>query len=326
MDMANAFQSSCVLFAACDLGLFGFLEPHDGAGAADVAAGLGLDPRGARLLLDACVALGLLRRGEGGRYTNVPEAAAFLVPGKPGDLTQALRYNRDVYPAWGRLAEMSRTGRPAERPETHLGEDPERTRRFVMAMHARAMAIGRAVVPLLGFTGGPAVLDVGGGSGAYSLLIAESLPDARCTVLDLPAVSAVARELVDGRGMSHRVRCVAGDYRRDAFPGGQDAVLLFGMLHQESPDSIRALLAKSFAALRPGGRVCVLDLMTDATRARPVFSALFALNMALTTENGWVFSDADLLGWLAEAGFREAGVQPLPPPMPHWLATARKPR
>jgi hypothetical protein len=46
--------------------------------------------------------------------------------------------------------------------------------------------------------------------------------------------------------------------------------------------------------------------------------------MALTSENGWVFSDEDLRGWLAEAGFRDLAVQPLGPPMPHSLASARK--
>jgi hypothetical protein len=68
-----------------------------------------------------------------------------------------------------------------------------------------------------------------------------------------------------------------------------------------------------------------MDMMTDATHTAPAFSALFALTMALTTENGWVFSSDELQGWLEEAGFRDFEVQPLPPPLPHWLAKARKP-
>jgi hypothetical protein len=66
-------------------------------------------------------------------------------------------------------------------------------------------------------------------------------------------------------------------------------------------------------------------MMTDASRAHPPFSALFAVNMALTTPNGWVFSDADLRSWLTETGFENFECRPVPPPMPHWLATARKP-
>jgi SAM-dependent methyltransferase len=135
----------------------------------------------------------------------------------------------------------------------------------------------------------------------------------------------VAREIIRGSGVGDRVRVVDGDYHRAAFPGDQDLVLLFGMLHQESPADIQSLLHRSHAALRPGGRVVVLDMLTDATRCRPAFSAIFGLNMALTTRNGWVFSDEDLLTWFRQAGFADAWCRPLPPPMPHWLAGATRP-
>lgn len=321
VDMASAFYESAVLFAASDLGIFKALAERGPSGLDAVASACGLDRRGGRLLLDACVALGLLEK-EDGRYRNTPEAALFLVPGSPGDLSGAIRYNRDVYGAWGRLKEMALTGKPVERPEAHLGEDPERTRTFVLAMHGRALGIGRAVVPRLDLAGRRRVLDVGGGPGTYSVLIAEAHPGLECVVLDLPPVAAIASEIIGRAGLAGRVRTLPGDYHVTPFPGGFDAVLFFGVLHQEEPDAIRDLLGRAHGALAPGGVVYVLDMMTDASRTRPKFSALFGVNMALTTENGWVFSDEDLAGWLAEAGFREAAVRPLGPPMPHWLASA----
>ena len=143
--------------------------------------------------------------------------------------------------------------------------------------------------------------------------------------MDLPEVVNVANELIASQNMQDRVKTTPGDYRVTPFPENQDVIAFFGMLHQESPESIQALFAKAYAALRPGGRVFVLDMMTDATHTHPSFSALFAVNMALTTENGWVFSDAELETWLTEAGFDGFACNPLPPPMPHWLATATKP-
>ena len=68
----------------------------------------------------------------------------------------------------------------------------------------------------------------------------------------------------------------------------------------------------------------VLDMMTDATHAAPKFSALFGLNMALTTASGWVFSDGELKGWMREAGFEPGDTRKAPTPMPHWLVTARR--
>jgi predicted O-methyltransferase YrrM len=321
--MASAYYASSVLFAASDLGVFGSLAKHGQADAQTLSRDCGMHPRGAQLLLDACVAVGLLSK-DGALYANSPDAAAFLVPGSPADLSGAIRYNRDVYPAWGRLSAMARTGEPVERAEVHLGENPERTRTFVMAMHGRALGVGRVIVPMLDLTGCRRLFDVGGGPGTYSVLIAKAWPAIQCTVLDLPPVAAIARELVEGQGMADRVSVTGGDYHTAAFPPGNDAVMFFGMLHQESPDSIRDLLRRAHASLNPGGMVFVLDMMTDASHTQPAFSALFAVNMALTTPNGWVFSDAELKTWMSEAGFVEFECRPAPPPMPHWLATARK--
>lgn len=324
LDIANAFYQSQTLFTASDAGIFAHLAAHPEATADETAAALDLAPRGVRLLMDACVAIGLLMK-DGDRYDNTPMAGFFLVPGSPGDLSRAIRYNRDVYPAWGRAGEFVRRGQPVEKPAIHLGDDAERTRAFVLSMHGRALGIGRAVVPMIDLAGCTSVLDVGGGPGTYSVLLAQANPGIRSTVLDLPGVVAVASELIAQQNMQERVTTLAGSYHETPFPPNQDAVLFFGMLHQESPEAICALFENAFAALRPGGRVFVMDMMTDATHTAPVFSALFALNMALTTENGWVFSDAELVGWLEGAGFEGVAIRPLAPPMPHWLATASKP-
>jgi cyclopropane fatty-acyl-phospholipid synthase-like methyltransferase len=180
------------------------------------------------------------------------------------------------------------------------------------------------VVPQLDLRGRKRLLDVGGGPAAYSSLIAQAYPEISCTVIDLPGVAAVAKELVAQAGLSERVHLRPGDYHTAEFPGGNDAVILFGMLHQESPAAIEDILRRSYAALEPGGVVYVLDMMTDATHTSPPFSALFGLNMALTTENGWVFSGDELQGWMEGAGFGEFSVKPLAPPMPHWLARGVK--
>lgn len=322
--MASAYYASATLFAALECGVFDLLARTPGATSAQLASRCHAHQRGLALLLDGCAALGLLIK-DGDGYRNSPAAALTLVPGAEHDLTGAIRYNQDVYAAWGRLAELARSGRPVESPELHLGADRERTRRFVLAMHGRALGIGRAVVPMLDLSGVRRLLDVGGGPGTYSMLMAQAAPQLRCLVLDLPPVAAVASELIAASGVAERVRLLPGDYHTTAFPEGQDAVVFFGVLHQEPPDAIRDLLRRAFAALRPGGCLYVLDLMTDASHTRPAFAALFALNMALTTEHGWVFSDCELDAWLREAGFTAQSCRPVPPPMPHALMSARKP-
>ena len=323
--LASAFYGSAVLFAALDVGVFKTLA--DLGGSADLTAlaeETGAAPRGLRLLLDACVAEGLLGKQEE-TYFNTPAGKLALVPGGPADLSQAIRYNEDVYPAWGRLAQLARTGAPVEPPQLHLGGDAERTRRFALSMRARAYAIGRGVVPMLDLSGCTRLLDLAGGPGAYAELIVRANPGLSCVSVDVPAVSAVARACVAEAGLADRIECRAGDYHADEYEAGAyDAVTIFGALHQESPDQIRDILARANRALRPGGRIFILDLMTDRTHTAPAFSALFAVNMALTTQNGWVFSDEELKGWLVETGFAPGEAHPVPPPMPHWILSAAK--
>ena len=322
VDLASAYYGSAVLFAAIDNDVFARVEAGEFASAAEAAL-----PRGVRLLLDACVAEGLLEKNDG-VYSNTAAGRMALVPGGPADLTKAIRYNRDVYPAWGRLADFARTGKPVERPEIHLGEDPVRTKAFAASMFGRAMGIGRSVVPMVDLEasvegGEIRLLDLAGGPAAYAILLCQENPSLKCVTVDLKAISAEAAGYVERFGLRERIECRAGDYHTDPYEkGAYDAVTIFGALHQESPAQIVDILKRAHDALKPGGRLFVLDMMTDATRTAPKFSALFAVNMALTTENGWVFSDEELKGWMREAGFRPGETRAVPPPMPHWLVTA----
>ena len=324
VDMATVYYESALLFAASDLGFFAALDRLHQADARQLAGELNLDLRGATLLLDACAAIGLLHK-DGDLYRNSAEAAAFLVPGRPGDLSGAIRYQRDVYPAWHRLQDLGRTGAPVESPDLHLGDDEARTRTFVMSMHGKALATAQPVLAKLDLDGCRQLLDVGGGPGTFSVMISRAYPEIRCTVLDLPAVTSIASGLIAQQGASERVDTLAGSYHTVLFPEGNDAVLFFGMMHQESPEGIRSLLRKAYAATVPGARIYVMDMMTDATHTAPRFSALFAVNMALTTHSGWVFSAGELSQWITDAGFTGVSVQTLPPPIPHWIVSARKP-
>ncbi len=326
MQMANAFHESCVLFAALDLDIFSLLEEFGQADAGQIADASHASPRGIRLLLDGCAAIGLVKKDARDFYSNTEESQTFLVRSRSGYLGSAIKYNRDVYAAWGRLREMVETGKPVEEPELHLGSDPERTRTFVTAMHGRAMAIGRAVIPHLDLSDCSKLLDIGGGSGAYSILLARRWPHLQSVVFDLPAVAGIAGEFIEAERLSERIRCVEGNYNTDLLPDENfDTAILFGILHQESPGNIQKLLQRVCNVLKPGGSMYVLDMMTDSTRYRPRFSALFAINMALTARDGWVFSDSELCRWACEAGFSDFDCRPLPPPMPHWLAKAKKP-
>jgi predicted O-methyltransferase YrrM len=262
---------------------------------------------------------------QSGRFENAPVAATFLVSRSPAFMGNVIRYSDQLYSAWGSLEDALRSGKPALPAETYLGDDPARTRGFVMAMHERALGIARVLVNVLDLQGRRRMLDVGGGPGTYSVLLTERFPGLCSEVLELPGVAAVARELVASAGASERVVMRDGDYHSSDFGSGKDVVLMSGMFHRESEATCRGLIERASACLDSGGLLVVSDVFTDEGGALPTFAAMFGLNMMLTAPDGGVHADADVMRWMGDCGFRDMRMVPLPPPMPHRVVMGLKP-
>lgn len=325
MRLTTGYWASATLLAASELNLFGALSQDAGTSEA-VASRLNADPRAVAMLLDACAALGLLTKetqGENVYYANTPSSAFFLVPESPGYMGGALRWAADQYAAWGNLAQSVRTGQPAVSPDLHLGADAEQTRAFVLGMHQRALGMARGVIHFVDMSGVTDVLDVGGGSGAFSCLLAQKYPTLQSTVLDLSSIVAISEDLIAQLGVSDRVKTRAGDaVTEDYGTEAYDAILFSGVLHQMSPATIQSMLAKARKALRPQGKLFICDLMTDAAGTHAPAAHLFSLQMLLTSEEGAVFAAESCVQWLENAGFESITSKPLPPPLPYVLVQA----
>ncbi len=210
-------------------------------------------------------------------------------------------------------------------PEIQLGDDPERTRHFIMGMHNKALGIGKCFADEQNLEGRKKLLDVGGGPGTYSILLAEKTPGLTSNVFDLPGVLEIAKEIIGGYGLDERVKTIKGDYTRDEFPKDNDVVLLSGMLHRETPEMFKSLLKKAYDALEPEGMVILNDLFFENDNMdSPPFVNSFALTMLLTSDHGTIHSKTSAERWLSEAGFYQISSKPLPPPMPHLVITALK--
>jgi hypothetical protein len=324
VSLATAYWGSATLIAAVRLKVFdhlaaGPLTPEQ------LASDLSASPVAVESLLIALLSLDLVRRDEGERYSNAPLSQAFLVSTQPSSIAGALLYNADVYPLWGQLHEVIERGDTARDPQAYLGDDEGKTRRFVYGMHHRALGVGRAVAGAIDLRGATLLADIGGGPGTYSALLTNATPGLSADVLDLPAVVAVASEIVGQMGASARVRCVAYDYYRDPLPDRPyDAALISGVLHREQPPKVRALFAELAARLPRGGQVWLSDVMLNDERTGPVFSAMFGLNMRVLSHDGRCHSVAELREWLESAGFEVTRVVNLPAPIHYSVIGARR--
>lgn len=313
--LSTAYWDSQVFLTANRLKLFDVLAPG-AKSAQEIAATLALQPRQARLFLNACVSLGLLAAHED-RYENSPAARAFLVSGSPGYMGNAVLYSDHLYTTWGRLEQGLKQADPVLPPQSYLGADAARTRAFVYGMHDRASGLARSLVGLVDLGGRRRMLDVGGGPGTYSILFSQRYPELESTVLELEGVAQVAREIVAANRAEARVGFQVGDYLESDFPPERDVVLMSGMFHRETEQSCRRLIDKARRCLQPRGMLIVSDVFTDRGGTGPSFATLFGLNMMLTAPDGGIHADADVADWMRAAGFQDIQIRHFPPPMPH---------
>ncbi len=321
-DLLRGFMASRIALTAIELDVFTAVSRSaPAASAAAVAAALGTDPRATAALLDALVALGLLEKADGA-YANGPLAGRFLVAGTPEDATPALKHNLSLWRTWSTLTDVVRQGHPVRHEDMDRRGDSWTTP-FIAAMHRNASQRAPAVVRAVGTEGVRRLLDVGGGSGAYSIAFARASPALEAEVFDLSTVVPIAARHVEEAGLGGRVRTRVGDLRRDAVGSGFDLALLSAICHMLGPDENRDLLRRVFAALAPGGRAVIQDFVMSPDRTAPRAGALFAINMLVGTPLGSTYTEAEYAGWLEEAGFAE--VRRIPLGGPSDLVVGRRP-
>jgi ubiquinone/menaquinone biosynthesis C-methylase UbiE len=174
---------------------------------------------------------------------------------------------------------------------------------FIGAMHVIASKKAPEVVAAVEPGDARRLLDVGGGSGTYTLAFLAAVPEMRATLFDLPSVIEMARSRVQAAGMEDRVRLVSGDFYKDPLPTGHDLALLSAIIHQNSQEENKALYRRIRDALDPGGRIVVRDYVMSSDRTAPLEGAMFAVNMLAGTRFGSTYTYQEIADGLAAVGF-----------------------
>lgn len=300
LKLGRDFMLPRVLLTAVELGLFTLLEEQALTGD-EVAASMGGDARATRIVLDALAATGILAK-EDGRFRLPADLVPVLGTGA-GNVVPMLRHQVHLWQTWSDLTEVVRTGAPATPPTGSSPQDSFDS--FIGAMHVVGLGSAPKVVSRVDLSRVRRALDVGGGSGVYTIAMLQAQPAMRGVLFDRPPVIDIARSHLATAGVLDRVDLVAGDYVHDTLPGGNDLVWLSAIIHQNSPSENRALYARIAEALVGGGTLVIRDHVMDPTRLRPRAGALFAVNMLVGTPGGDTYTFEEIEGPLREAGFSE---------------------
>jgi SAM-dependent methyltransferase len=221
-------------------------------------------------------------------------------------------HNVHLWDTWSTLTECVRQGRPvAQSPSGQ--RDEASTRAFIAAMDRNAKERAAQVVRAVG-NGFQRMLDLGGGSAAYSIAFARANPQLRVDLLDVPAVLPLTQEYIRGAELETRIQTHTGDMRTAPLGQGYDLVLLSAIAHMFSPEENRDLLRRIYEALAPNGRLVLQDFILEPDKTAPDFAVLFSLNMLVNTQGGASYSEPEYDLWLRDAGFRESKRVRLPGP------------
>ena len=290
-----------MLFAALDLEIFTHLAEAplsaDELGQRTKAA-----PNGLRTLLRACTSLGLLGL-DGGRYVNSPAAENYLAMKSPLYFGDYFRYqiDRQIYPSLEELGDAL-NGKPTT-PMYARMSSPDEAGLFSRAQHVGSMGPAHVLARRVDATRWTSLLDVAGGSGAFSIALCKRNPQLHATIIDFPNVVQIAQRYIDKSGCSERILTLPGEALATQWPGGQDAVLMSYLFSAMPASTFRPLVDKAWQALKPGGTLLIHDFMLDEQRHGPTNAALWFVANIISGPDLVSFSASDLTTILLDSGF-----------------------
>ena len=278
-------------------------------------------------LLTALTSLGLLVNDEG-RYANAPASETYLVKGKPayfGDYF-SLQTDQFIFPAYNHLgAVINGQGTPADwRDYESLMQDTETAERFSRGQHAGSLGPAIALSKQLDLSAHSSLLDVAGGSGAFTIMLCKRNPGLSATVFDFPTALPIARDFIADARLDDRVDFFAGNVITGDWPRGHDAVLMSYLFSAVGADAMPVLLGKAHETLPPGGMLILHDFMVENDKTGPRDAALWFLTCMFNCPEALVLTPDMLCEQIGRAGFEKAEVRDLIPGLTK-MVLAKKP-
>ena len=316
-ETINAFQKSAALKAAVDLGLFTAIG-GESVTAADLAARCQCPERGIRILADNLTILGFLTKDEA-YYALTPSSAVFLDQKSPAYMGAAVKFllAPGLTEAFADLASTVRRGRLHTTEQGTTAPDHPAWVEFARAMGPMMTPTsqGAAALVTLDASRDTRVLDISASHGAYGIAFAKKSPRTHLVALDWEAVLAVTKEQAQAAGIADRFSTITGDAFSVDLGSDYDAVLVPNFLHHFNAEECTRFMKRVHVALRPGGKVVIVEFVPNADRITPPPAASFSLVMLGTTPEGDAYTFAEYQQMLKEAGFHTAELHPLPPTM-----------
>lgn len=276
---------------------------------------MGLAERPASVLLTAMKAMGLIYRDDEARLCLTPMSLEHLAGGL-FDITDYIGLGAES-PGVLEMVSRLKSNRPAnadrqegaafiyrEGMESAM-EQEQAARALTMALAGRSRNIAPVLARAVDLSSAKVLLDIGGGTGIYSIALLQRNPQLRAIVLDRPEVLKVTAEYAKAYGVTDRLECLPADMFTDALPPLADTILLSNVLHDWDVPECMKLVERCAASLPSGGRILIHDVLLNDAQDGPLTVALYSAALYSLTE-GRAYSGADFSSWLTKAGLTPA--------------------
>jgi hypothetical protein len=280
--MTNGYWSTQIVYVAAKLGIADLLEEGP-RGLEALAQATQTHAPSLHRLLRALAGLGVFVENQDGTYETTALGRC-LVSGSPGALrARAILNGEDWYTGWGGLLHSVRTGETAfdhlygMHWFEHMAAKPAVAAVFNEAMGSATQGAARAVAAAYDFSGCGAIVDVGGGTGAFLAEILKANPGARGVLFDRPHILAAAGSTLAAADVADRCDVVGGDFFAEV-PAGGDAYILSWIIHDWDDERCVALLRNCRRAMGDGARLLVLEQVIPPGN-EPSLSKLYDLHM-----------------------------------------------
>ncbi len=305
-NLSRAFIGSASLFAAIDLALFTAIDSGENTPAL-FSSHAGISEINAERLMTMCASSGLILWKDD-HYENAADVARFLVKGGKSYAASWLTFTRPSWDNYGKLTEKLQNPEPATVIGSYETMTVEYARRYHEATASVGFGSGRRFVKQVDLSNRSKMIDLGGGSGAYSIVAAQAHPQLSAVVFDLPPVAEVTREFIARHHVENQVSAQGGDFTKDDFPEDCDIALMASNLPQYNRQIIGQVIQKTFDALLPGGEMHLIGEMLDDDRTGPLDAAIWGLYEVMSNSTGIAHSRADCVSYFEQAGFEFVSV------------------
>jgi len=306
----NAYEQTEAMKAAVELEIFTAIDEGNTT-AATIAKRCEAAERGVRTLCDFLTIHGFLTK-EGAQYALAPDSALFLNRHAPAYIGTAIEFllTPRLREGHARLTEAVRRGGSALGEGTLEPENPDWVK-FAQAMMP-LMHMPAEIMAAELLKGGEAhkVLDIAAGHGIFGISAAIQNPAAHIYASDWKNVLEVASKNAQAMGVADRYHLLPGSAFETDFGSGYDLVLITNFLHHFDSPTCTTFMRKVHAALNPGGRAAIAELVPNPDRVSPPTAAAFSMMMLATTPSGDVYTFAELESISKSAGFARVELAP----------------